>query len=140
MKANEVRIGNLVLWGVHISEIKGIHTQSFVTDIPHHFYINILSNKNFSYKAANTDEINKIKLTEEWLLKFGFINVENTSNYWFKMSKKGIEVNVFVEHIRDGVPFDFCSGDDLIIESVHELQNHYYGKTFEDLVYPPSDF
>ena len=53
MQANELRIGNLVFWGVKISEIKGIHTQYFGLDNKCHFYINILDNKNFQSPLPN---------------------------------------------------------------------------------------
>lgn len=123
IKSNELRLGNLVnheLFGV--VQIFAIYKNSF--DISR-------DGKSKEWFAGLGCKA--IPLSEEWLLKFGFMNVKNTSNYWFKISKKGIEVNIFFEHIRAEKPFDFCTGDDLLIESVHQLQNHYFGETFEEL-------
>jgi hypothetical protein len=109
MKSNELRINNLVLWGVNIAEIKGIHTTTFgfEENRKHHFYANVLSNKNMNYYCLNPEDIEPIPLNayvledpKEGLFDFEF-------SVWHDMTYNSSEFNVK-------------------LESVHQLQNLYF--------------
>lgn len=62
MEARELRLENLVYKDIHICEVKGVHQN----------YVYIRYPNGGIYHAHETN-INPIPLTEEWLLKFGFV-------------------------------------------------------------------
>jgi hypothetical protein len=123
MKSNELRINNLVLWGVNIAEIKGIHTTTFgfEENRKHHFYANVLSNKNMNYYCLNPEDIEPIPLNEEWLFKFGFFKFNNA--YVLEDPKEGLfdfEFSVWHDMTYNSSEFN------VKLESVHQLQNLYF--------------
>lgn len=114
MKANELRIGNLVTITRSFNTSK---KQIKVKEINLH-YLNQIS------KWNTNGYINPIQLTDEWLLKFGF--VEEFENKFYKNS---IAIEIFenecIVYLSDFV--------DLAIRYVHQLQNLYFALTGEEL-------
>jgi hypothetical protein len=121
MKANELRIGNLVQYS-DTKEVANIY------QIEHRYKsvyrINDLNDNN---------QIEPIPLTEEWLLKFGF---EKDERYGDKVSV--IEIKKCKEFIlmfddRDESYF-LCDTDvDTCLKHVHQLQNLYFCLTGTEL-------
>jgi hypothetical protein len=111
MKASELRIGNLVKYK-HLSESSSISA----------FDISQISDDN--------SNVEPIRLTEEWLLKFGFkkdlendLYLESTSTSFFVWQNKRVELldnknNICISHCK----------------YVHQLQNLYLALTGEELI------
>jgi hypothetical protein len=86
------------------------------------------------------DFFTPIPLTEEWLLKFGFIKNTYPNLHWFKCLDNGDKLSI-TEHKQYGsnkhLSFYFnCGGYssiDLQLINVHQLQNLYFALTGEEL-------
>ena len=109
MKANELRIGNLVTFNgkqiiVSWEDVQFIMTSDFEKE----------------YHKP-------IPLTEEWLLKFGF---EVDENLWFTINLIGYSIER-----DDDISWDFLKSEDFIvnIKYVHQLQNLYFALVGEEL-------
>lgn len=147
MKANELRLGNLVSSYDLLSEITSVNNEGcFIQIIDHtdeHDYTQDVSN-NF---------ICPIPLTEEWLLRFGFekgkfekwhgngfdykpVDVY-TERYRFTMLNTEFEYhlsNWFYKGNIDNQDTAVWYGNDLIkCDYVHQLQNLYFALTGEEL-------
>jgi hypothetical protein len=118
MKANELRIGNLLMF----------------TDFPARKE-RVICGADISYAEKEPDWLDAfwtpIPLTEELLLRFGF--VDDLAN--------GFDLNgIHIEFIL-GVGFVFyidgVFGNSLVIESVHQLQNLYFALTGQELELKP---
>ena len=105
MKAQELRIGNFVYDGYQ-------HFKITPTDIL------IISDNH------NGLMIQPIPLTEEWLVKFGFIQVHCCNGKYERWSKDC----VYIEKINHVFHHDFIS-----IGAIHQLQNLYFALTGEEL-------
>lgn len=110
MKANELRLGNLVLNGG--SNIKDITPQT-ISDFDNKLIV-----------------LNPIPLTEEWLLKFGFekqmmwtyaINIIGNKKLIYYLGEKGWSVG-------NKNYSDFSN-----LNYVHQLQNLYFALTNQEL-------
>lgn len=147
MKANELRIGNFVtvnnpefrpdLKDIAF-EVKAIH-ESFSRNSYEYGvglkHINMISNKYYEYPSQLIRYINPIKLTEDWLLKFGFESDqdENEETYANKVEPLlRIAFNDFTEepyHIWDsantGSPCKY----------IHQLQNLYFALIGKELAF-----
>jgi hypothetical protein len=114
MKANELRIGNLVLIPYNKSNKK------------EGFYEVTISAVGGFGGYIGPEDYQPISLTEEWLLKFGFI-----SNPYEDRYEKGVlhvecdktkgETQLWIENMPH-------------IKYVHELQNLYFALTGEELI------
>ena len=120
MKANELRLGNYVYDGEkELCKIWAVHKDRLTVEIP---------NDNTTFLGRYKIEYAKpIPLTEEWLLKFGFIL--NNDDYY--ESRDGIlcyvedgKVNMILFEIGDW---------ETEIDHVHQLQNLYFALTGEEL-------
>lgn len=109
MKANELRIGNLVFlsWEKE-PEYKGYRRYEFSFDLIH-----------------SVKHLHPIPLTEEWLLKFGFER-KYDSNYWNSKLCIHTYYNEFYILQEQGRVF---------FQHVHQLQNLYFALTGEELTY-----
>ena len=120
MKANELRIGNLVNYLIEDNfENPSKWYQETYIDAED---LLILSKK-------GCDNYQPIPLTEEWLLNFGFDKALN--GYWYK---DYINVKLF-----DIIEI-YLRGDDNnlandTLKYVHQLQNLYFALTGEELTY-----
>lgn len=117
MNANELRIGNLVYQNDEIIEIKSLHPQNddVNDEIPFH-------------------AIFGIKITQEWILKFGF---EKIDHHRFKIQPSqydwyytySIHDNAFRFYVEDVI---LCLNT---IFYVHQLQNLFFSLTGSELVF-----
>ena len=114
MKANELRIGNLLRDKISKTELKviGLAEENISTYV--------IDRDKFPLK--NGWRIEPIPLTEEWLLKFDF---EITNNFQTK--------DRFQTHIQDGVIWFEYGYIVIELKYVHQLQNLYFALTGEEL-------
>lgn len=137
MKAQELRIGNYVKSGNQ------------------NCYINFFLGRDmadlevigFEYTDDNHEEfiskLQPITLTEEWLVKFGFVDYSCHVNYYEKCIKSDIpSKHVVVRFGRQRNYFTFfnhseCNFTDMQflreLEYVHQLQNLYFALTGDEL-------
>jgi len=136
MKAQELRIGNLVNYGVNIVPIKSIHTESVLKD---EVRIYVELNEKLQNYCLDITEIEPIPLTEEWLLKFGFEKIKDFNVYINVWGLKGFMVslgeyiNIHVDWADDGADnyHSIVVYEELY---VHTLQNLYFALTNEELI------
>jgi len=114
MKANELRIGNLVY----------LNDKQKVWEI---------------LDGHEIDEINEnktvepINLIEEWLLKFGFIKNQNV--FWISISSIKAEIHI-EQYSKEFVTIVRSDFSELIlcpVKYVHQLQNLYFALTGKEL-------
>ena len=108
MKVQELRIGNLVSFDGFTYKAKSIHLEGYVV-------LNDLM-----YSEVYINEIQTIKLTEEWLIHFGF----------FKSGSNFIIQGLKIWNLGQGF---VCDKNGIIIEHVHQLQNLYFALTGKEL-------
>jgi hypothetical protein len=135
MKVEELRIGNLVV--VENKEYRpkdsGIPTR--VTEIGRSSKGAVIgvevNNDDFGQFIHFIHFINPIPLTEEWLLKFGFIKVEREAGGF----KYGICIGgVHYLECHDLSDNGFlCNKCMISMDHVHQLQNLYFALTGEEL-------
>lgn len=125
MKANELRIGNAVQdksgreWVIH--ELL-------------ESYCRLGESIDGFDLSLGYSELQPITLTEEWLLKFGFVNTK--SGYEFIIHSKRARLSVILR--PDGIGMVGISGpwglyDSIHYKHVHQLQNLYHALTGEEL-------
>lgn len=122
MKASELRIGNLVKKGNDLCTVKGYYDNLFIVE----------DTEKIEFKSNVFDNLKPIPLTEEWLLKFGFVKSKVSSQ--FDKEKLTIQIANELEYHKKGrVYFNSWA----ILESqpkyVHELQNIFFALTGEEL-------
>jgi hypothetical protein len=123
IQANELRIGNLVCYDGRVFEIDTI-AKEFPT----------LNTTEFGIGVVGWNDIEPIIITEEWLLKFGFIEI-NRSNF-----------RISFDHIQTRfIGYDFCEKEKEFngfryyghylhnINHIHQLQNLYFALTQTEL-------
>lgn len=138
MKANELRIGNYVNYESEIKQISGITSNNDV------FYVG-------DSAPEDLGEFESIPLTEEWLIKFGFIddNKEEREKYprvfthkSYVLNKFGIryEMDKSKYTLTDSIGFELGEFSVFLnqcfvksIRYVHQLQNLYFIITGEEL-------
>lgn len=131
MKANELRIGNLVN--------HSIYGECEVTALDYEM-ICIQRNDSDIKEWFDLEDYEPITLTEEWLLKFGF---EKKGYEWELFPCFEIQIIVFNQDTYNGVMFYtrtihtdyvpiYCLNH---INCVHQLQNLYFALTNEELTF-----
>jgi hypothetical protein len=115
MKANELRIGNL-----------GIDTDGRLCSVEE-IYKNEPPRIVAIKGGLTALPVKPIPLTEEWLLKFGFIRKH------FDMKIKGLKLTASTRIIASDKLSAFHHKKVGFISSVHQLQNLYFALTGEEL-------
>jgi hypothetical protein len=108
MKANELRIGN------YVNDSIGLIT------------IGLNGNIKFA------DVYHPIPLTEEWLLKFGFLYSLRLDDFMFKKGNDCFEIQPYKEGFLNSVLYNDIEILDRL-QHVHQLQNLYFALTGEEL-------
>lgn len=126
MKAEELRIGNYLLNDNCIVRVEHIMFSDYC----------LVKTKQNNSITARYELIKPIPLTEEWLLKFGFVK-NKISNEWhfgefsiWKLSPSDPSKSKIILNLM----FDI---DNPEIKSVHQLQNIYFALTGEELTIKP---
>ncbi len=121
MNVGELRCGNLLI-ASDTPDIIEVYQLDYDSDNRHR--INYMGDHNFK----------PIKLTDEWLLKFGFYNwgddkeyFNSTNGYVIELLNQGVDYRVF-----DSTGVTMC-----FIKYVHQLQNLYFALTCEELKINP---
>ena len=114
MEAKELRIGNIIEWNKTPFNVCVIHPDKIENEL----------------WCKSLNEIHPIPLTEEWLVKLGFIsdslggfNSPRSMNIYF-LDK---HINIcYAKYAESGVKLEH-------IKYVHQLQNLYFALTGEEL-------
>jgi hypothetical protein len=129
MNERDLRIGNLVSYGVNIVPIRSIHTESVLKN---EVTVYVELNEKLQNYCLNINEIEPIPLTEEWLIKMGFEIKQGLISY-----DKGKLCLYFGETILSGEKGRTYFNSWAILEHtpkyVHTLQNLYYALCGEEL-------
>lgn len=122
MKANELRIGNLVS-AIH----PRYHEKEIVVES-----ISGTDSINVDFRSYSLDEIEPIPLTEDWLLKFGF---NKDAPYYLKHP-------LIVGLLANEKDVNYCESEDsedvlqlskVELKYVHQLQNLYFALAGKEL-------
>jgi hypothetical protein len=138
MKANELRIGNLVNHVTGQCKVVGFYGEIFRAE-----------NINKIELKSNVFNLQPIQLTEEWLLKLGLFKITKKEDLWgndeigvydfkgkirwsdfFITSNTLKDFTLYVATIDDGMESAECLNN---IIYVHQLQNLYFALTGEEL-------
>jgi hypothetical protein len=114
MKATDLRIGNLV-WDNYSGEM--------IVSAIDGDYVSLRKTLNLPEGSYKIDGIHSLKLTEEWLLKFGF---EKKSPTGFYFDKERFSINlpdIYYKNMDIGIKLEY----------VHSLQNLYFALTGNEL-------
>ena len=124
MKANELRIGNLV----EATLTKDVYEIDL-------YALRVIEDGNYqnSYDTETT-VFKPISLTEEWLLKFGFIRHHNDYSNGIIYIKNvpnntEFEWGVYPNELGSGIQIE----NRILLHYVHQLQNLYFALTGEEL-------
>jgi hypothetical protein len=119
MKANELRIGNLIFndFG-EVEPIYGVDEKGILTKVEENGW-------SMCFKPK------PIPLTEEWLLKFGF---EHIKNNWYNIFAVNNTFNVYLFSDNEGFRVEIVSQSITVLKYVHQLQNLYFALTGEELI------
>lgn len=130
MKVNELRIGNWVLIPYQNSPIAIPAHETQVQGIT--IFGEIQTNNTPEHEGLKThyNHVSGIPLTEEWLLKFGFITHDN-HDYFIDISSVCDIHSWFSVFKADD--FYYIDAFDIKIRYVHQLQNLYFALTGEEL-------
>lgn len=128
IKATELRIGNITNVGI----VRAIHHDHVLMDC----YVRFDDGKKMGFDSAEEvfvsdtlsyDEFDGEPITEEWLLKFGFIDDKSNG---FDLSIIHIEFILSIGFVY------YVNGEatnSIIIQYIHQLQNLYFALTGEEL-------
>ena len=139
MKENELRVGNMIeLYGKEVTVIgidRTLHGDYHVT----------YNDGVTDYRVARyLDQFNPIPLTDEWLVKFGFVEVFEHRNHGTIKSfeLKAANDSTIISQLRPDekdliwVSITDCDYEGYVltsIDKVHQLQNLYFALTGEEL-------
>jgi hypothetical protein len=127
LQSKDFRIGNFVLH-THIAKDGFVEYAQIFGVIKGHIYID--DHRLPEYACILAKEISPLRITHDWLLKFGFVveycNSTNVYKYFLPNTPFGYLQGVFNVFTQTG-----CFS--VKIEHVHELQNLYFALTGEEL-------
>jgi hypothetical protein len=131
MKINELRIGNYISpLGIGITVVEGLCT-----------WDGLIQSSNFAERGI--EDFEPIPLTEEWLLKFGFedVDLNMSGSNWLVKEQKGlwrqaIRIAYSEKSEEWSLTLECVSPPTLSIvrlKYVHQLQNLYFALTGNEL-------
>jgi len=128
MDARELRIGNYIQYFGNVAQVEGIVNESNGFGLQ-------LNGGDFA--SINSNSLEPIPLTEEWLVKFGFFAENIHSNLILNKIEIASAIRVVSTNERgsfylDGEIHDFMK---IRIDYVHTLQNLYFALTGEELTF-----
>ena len=128
IKANEVRIGNIVFSTITDEEVEIAAILQNEKDI---FDFEV-KDKEGMFSESQDEDVESILLTEDWLLKFGFEKKEDEVLNFRRypvMVKKHLQNywSVYIDNLQV-----LCSTP-LELKHVHQLQNLYFDLTQKEL-------
>ena len=120
MKASELRIGNLIYVDSKLRYVFG----TIYKTIQHNYH-----SKNSTYSENYENECEPIPLTEEWLLKFGFEKELGWDNMVY-FNNNGMHIYLCENGKESWLEYE----NDIVLKSVHQLQNLYFALTNKELI------
>lgn len=135
IQANQLRIGNWVYRCFYPNDLFQI--RSISEDRVHSINtVEVDTNSNTIYSSdCSLSDLNPIPLTEEWLLKFGFIKDEDELFNITTFGVEGFSINTYTNWHNEEpeVPHywlrHYQSGTTPKLHFVHQLQNLYFALT-----------
>jgi len=132
MKANELRIGNLIQYKIEdLLDVRKVFNEVNVVDSMDISYISDCEKLNSEHTYS------PIPINKEWLVNLGFKRIEQDDkgnelcNTLYSISHKGNLGTIDLDLWQwDSWQFDNCSYS---IKYVHQLQNLYFALTGEEL-------
>ena len=127
IQINELRIGNLVKW-YDVSKVLELHSEKNKFD-------NVCIECEESFEWTEYNKLEPIPLTEEWLLKVGFQerkDTSNFSNFWIGENPLTRDWLFVIKGFKEDNDFFFMNGFHKI-KYVHQLQNLYFALTGAEL-------
>lgn len=126
MEANELRLGNLILYNGKVTEVESVSL----------FYVNVGIHDDGL--QINIEDCSPIPLTEEWLLKFGFTTGDG--DYFLKEVIDDLGISYILEEKQLHLIY-FCDTGGVTdailipkeIKYINQLQNLYFALTGEEL-------
>ncbi|WP_396180038.1 hypothetical protein [Flavobacterium sp.] len=129
MKAQDLRIGNLVKTPRGIKSINGLGFKDTVVSSKDYY-----ATFNNLHEGYFLDHCEPIPLTEEILLKCGFEFVRNNDEPFYQLIKNGIVFNSDYLSVEDSIDCAFNIGNNLLkFKYLHQLQNIFFTLTNEEL-------
>lgn len=127
IQANKLRINSVLMWGVKLIIVKGIHTDTVLHDKTPHIYAEVVGS-NFVYMCFHLDEVDPIPLTPEILEKCGYrisFGLYHNGSHRIKSSGRGrfIFMPYGTSDINLHIPIDY----------LHEFQNLIHAITGTEL-------
>ena len=116
MKAQDLRIGNYVEHHKEVVRIVGITEENPYIDT-------------ITIDYLDWDEIEPIPLTEEWLLKFGFVKLGKLDFFYISEQEMNFKVSCDLKMIA----WYNLQLHGVEIKHVHQLQNLYFALTNTEL-------
>lgn len=133
MEIKELRIGNIINL-INIGQCSIVGLERIDNNV-----LPVVSNEKREFKT-NQNIIEPIQLTEEWLLKFGFEQLNKQPIYTIRVGenidnkiKLGISIDGWFGMCYDGLIYQGIN--DNRIKHVHQLQNLYFALTNEELTW-----
>ena len=125
MKANELRLNNLVMYNNKILPIHCIQGDST---------IRLLHDGN-SVGCYSIKEINPILLTEDILLQCGFEELKQSKGQYVIISESiyAIQLEIMFGFLKDGSMLVHLNDCEFELKHLHQLQNLYFALTNEEL-------
>ena len=142
MKATDLRIGNYVIFKSIQMVTLNQNGKYENYEEPHQLHQIQISSNDFEYIEKGQSEYRPIPLTEEWLLKFGFVQSSNNLGNTFHILKKdGVIVMLTIEHWTNtdinSKYHNHWHCEYLLnghkLQYLHQLQNLYFALTGEEL-------
>lgn len=126
MKVEELRIGNYYRYyeGQFHGYIIGLKLSNLSVDGS----TVTITAEGGGYTKTEAKDVSGLPLTEEWLLKFGFIKAPIYPNTW---NKDGVSLWFYPE--RPSVMLHQCKPNNFNYRYVHELQNLFFALTGQEL-------
>lgn len=121
MKASELRIGSLLRDKVSKTELK-------VIELTEKDIITYVIDRSL-FPLKNGWGIEPIQLTEEWLLNFGFEKELGWDNMVY-FNNNGMHIYLCENGKESWLEYE----NDIVLKSVHQLQNLYFALTNEELI------
>ena len=130
MKANELRIGNLVNPKTICSILSIYGVGNYVCDIE---FCHNGNEHDGAFAQIAVDQLAPIPITEDWLIKFGFEYVANEDDGGSMIMKTYEKGEIQFTYEGEGFVYYEKPWSDVQLNYVHELQNLYFALTDEEL-------
>lgn len=127
MKPEELRIGNFVKSeSFEISRIVSINALGVIEYV----HYGIPDSEFGVWREQEDTELCGIPLTEEWLLKMGFVDHET---FWSHTWGTNGVVIITYSQVYKSFMYQLAQSVDKVITTVHQLQNLYFALTGQEL-------